>query len=48
MKFFESMVVLKYVYVVKLLSINIGFSVGGFVGFFVGEVYGSYVFSFES
>lgn len=48
LKFSESMAASKYAHAVKSSSTNIGFSVGGFVGLFVGEAHGSYASSSES
>lgn len=47
LKFSESRAASNYVQTVKSSSTNVGFSVGGFMGLFVGEVHGSYASSHE-
>ena len=47
LKFSESRAASNYVQTVKSSSTNVGFSVGGFYGLFVGEVHGSYASSHE-
>ncbi|KAL9970354.1 hypothetical protein ACROYT_G022711 [Oculina patagonica] len=47
LKFSESRAASNYVHTVKSSSTNVGFSVGGFYGLFVGEVSGSYASSHD-
>ena len=47
LKFSESRAASNYVQTVKSSSTNVGFSVGGFYGLFVGEVHGSYASSYD-